>query len=238
MLTPNDTISERDAMFRAVPNKESYLRAGKTVADTLSMGVALSELKPQSILDYGCGHGRILRWLQAYWPQAKLTAADVQPDQIAFCARTFGATPFQISKPFPEIAFDTKFDLIWLGSIFTHMDQSSWHELIDNLLKHLNKNGVLTFSFAGRRVHSILAAGDRFGFKPDEEPAVLEMITRYEQSGFGFLRQLDSNGRPWGRSLASPTWVLDTCMKKGTKVVMFSEAAYAKRQDIICLMRD
>ncbi|MGB3682770.1 MAG: class I SAM-dependent methyltransferase, partial [Rubrobacteraceae bacterium] len=78
----------------------------------------LAGLSPESILDYGCGHGRVLRWFQSFWPNANLTAADVTEDQIEFCARTFGANPFLIDKPFDEVELPSEYDLIWLGSIF------------------------------------------------------------------------------------------------------------------------
>ncbi len=230
-----DTISPRDAMFRALPDPASYLRAGKSVAHTIRIAADLAHLVPKSILDYGCGHGRVLRWYQAFWPEAELTAADITRDQIDFCSKAFGAKPFLIDKSFAEIALPSDYDLIWLGSIFTHMDKSEWADLFRVVRDRTRPGGLLCFSFAGRYVYNSLKKGDRFGFKPEEEEQVVNFITDYESSGFGFIKQNESNGKPWGRSLAKPDWVLDFCLSQGAKIVLFSEEAYARRQDIMCL---
>ena len=41
----------------------------------------------ESILDFGCGFGRVLRMLKAAYPEARLTAADVKREGVDFCAR-------------------------------------------------------------------------------------------------------------------------------------------------------
>jgi methylase of polypeptide subunit release factors len=45
------------------------------------------------ILDMPSGYGRVLRLLASRFPKARITAFDVIPDAIRFCAETFGATP-------------------------------------------------------------------------------------------------------------------------------------------------
>ena len=229
-------ISPDDAMWRPQPNEKTYLAAGKTVADTIRVIQHLANQEPKSILDYGCGHGRILRWLQAYWPDAKLSGADIRRGQIDFCAKTFGATPILLDKPFSQIQLPSTYDLIWLGSIFTHIDAASWRELIVLLKRFTNKNGILCFSFAGRKVYEMIKREDK-GALIEAEPKekVAALLSGYESGGFGFLPQLESNGRPWGRSLVQLTWALNICLELGGKVVVLSEEAYAKRQDIIAL---
>lgn len=235
----NCTISARDAMYRAVPDEEGYLRAGnragKTATDKVRLALELAEISPKNILDYGCGHGRVLRWFQSFWPDANLTAADVTTDQIKFCAETFGADPFLIDESFANIRLPSEYDLIWLGSILTHMDRTGWRSLIDSLIKHVSFDGVLCFSFAGRRVYEMLEGGNRWGISDEQEPAALEAISDYESSGFGFLQQRESQGQAWGRSIVNPEWVLRFCFERGGKVVLFSEQAYARRQDIVCV---
>ena len=76
---------------------------------------------PESILDFVCGHGRVLRSLAADFPRAGLTAADVDSGGVNFCAKTFGAVPMYFNTDFSRLVFNTKFDLIWVGSVFTHL---------------------------------------------------------------------------------------------------------------------
>lgn len=230
----NRTISPNDRMKGSNPNDEAYFRAGQSVAHTLQGVMTLAGLKPKSILDYGCGYGRVLRWFQAYWPEADLSAADIEPEQIAFCAENFKATPVLLDKPFPEIKLPGKYDAIWLGSIFTHLDEPSWVELLHLLRAHMNPKGVLCFSFAGRAVYQQIKAGERGGL-PKDEPAVRQFLYDYERAGFGFLRQLESNKRPWGRSIAHASRALSLIYEMRGKIVLFSEQAYAGRQDIMAV---
>jgi SAM-dependent methyltransferase len=235
-IAVSKVISPLDAMWRAFPNEEAYLAAGKTIADALRIVVSLSKLEPKSILDYGCGHGRVLRWLRAFWPTAQLSAADVRRIQIDFCAKTFDATPILIDRPFSEIQLPSNYDLIWLGSIFTHIDEEDWRGLILSLKPFVAKNGILCFSFAGRTVYELIKNGDKGGGLVNEPQAnVVNLVSSYESGGFAFLRQAESNGRPWGRSIAQPQWVLNLCMELGGKIVLYSEQAYARRQDVVAL---
>lgn len=232
--TVSQVISPKDAMFNAVPNLESYLKAGRSVADVVRMATALAQMEPASILDYGCGHGRILRWYRHYFPTVALTAADVTADQIEFCAETFAAIPFLLDKHFSAIALPSSYDLIWLGSIYTHIDRESWQDLTDMLEEHLNPGGLLCFSFAGSTVMRLLETGDRWRIAQAAEPAVMKLLAAYKKSGFGFLQQHDSNGAAWGRSIAKYDWVLNFLSRRSAKIILFSEAAYAKRQDVVC----
>lgn len=43
------------------------------------------------ILDFGCGHGRVMRWLRAAYPNARITGTDVDKGGVDFCAATFGS---------------------------------------------------------------------------------------------------------------------------------------------------
>ena len=45
------------------------------------------------ILDLPCGHGRVLRYLSAAFPEAEITACDIMREGVDFCASTFGAIP-------------------------------------------------------------------------------------------------------------------------------------------------
>ena len=50
------------------------------------------------VLDFGCGHGRVMRVLKAALPDADLVACDIDEDALSFCAETFGAQPVLSSK--------------------------------------------------------------------------------------------------------------------------------------------
>jgi SAM-dependent methyltransferase len=185
-------------MYNAVPNKASYLSAGETVARAVNSGITVLELEPKSVLDYGCGHGRVTRWLRHYWPNAEFGVADITPDQIAFCASEFRAEPFLIDRPAAEIELPRQYDLIWLGSIFTHLDESSWHTLFNRLETFVAPGGVLCFSFEGRTVYKTFEDGNLWGIQEKDMDGTKEMLAQYEKSGFGFLQQAETKLGIWG----------------------------------------
>ena len=45
----------------------------------------------ESVLDFACGGGRVLRSLKAAFPDAELTACDTWQPGLRFCVETFGA---------------------------------------------------------------------------------------------------------------------------------------------------
>ncbi len=117
-----EDISPNDNMFSGNMNK--YLYVGETAIKCIRgaldiMNNDTSDIK--TILDFGCGYGRVMRTLKAEFPHAQITACDTNKDAIDFCAKTFDATANQSSTDFTSIKFTTPFDLIFVGSLFTHL---------------------------------------------------------------------------------------------------------------------
>ena len=54
---------------------------------------AVGTQEVRRVLDFGCGHGRVMRVLRAAFPDAELVACDIDQDAVSFCAETFGARP-------------------------------------------------------------------------------------------------------------------------------------------------
>ena len=90
-------ISPIDPMYAVGP--EAYLRAGEEALRCITLAMlAAGKDRVDSVLDFGCAFGRVLRVLKAGFPEAHLTACDIRPKGIAFCAEAFGATPMSASR--------------------------------------------------------------------------------------------------------------------------------------------
>src|SRR4026209_2499520 len=90
-----DEISPNDVMYRSSP-PERYWELGEAAVQAIRLSLqAAKRPDPTNILDLPSGHGRVLRTLKAAYPDARLTACDIDPDAIEFCARVLGATPIQ-----------------------------------------------------------------------------------------------------------------------------------------------
>jgi ubiquinone/menaquinone biosynthesis C-methylase UbiE len=115
------------------PTAEAYLSSGKRHISKMNQlleqdGFIVGEA--ERILDFGCGAGRMIRHLLDVAPKARLWGVDVSADHIRWCIDNvtplinFATTTVVPHLPFP----DEFFDLIYSGSVFTHIEdiQETW----------------------------------------------------------------------------------------------------------------
>jgi SAM-dependent methyltransferase len=184
---------------------------------------------PGSILDFGCGHGRVLRSLAADFPHARLTATDLDAGGVNFCAKTFGAIPVHSSTDLSRVSFDTKFDLIWVGSVFTHLRTERWLSLLELFRSVLTKDGLLVFSTHGDEVARRLREG-RCGWYGLETERASEILKGYDKSGFGYSDYRKS--RDYGVSLSTPEWVSRRIVDVGFEPVLCQQNGWDDCQDV------
>lgn len=204
-----------DAMInREIP--EGYFALGRAALECIQE--CIGDQRPASILDLPCGHGRVLRFLRAAYPDASITACDIDREGVDFCAQ-LGATPLYSSEDPSDI--DTgKFDLIWCGSLLTHFDAPQWRDWLDFFQSHLEPGGSLVLTTHGRAYAREDAPIDM----PPEGP---ELLTRYRQTGFAFHAG-------WHLSFSSPAWVFDQIDHRPV-TTRFVEQGWHGLQDVWCL---
>jgi cyclopropane fatty-acyl-phospholipid synthase-like methyltransferase len=187
-----------------------------------------------SILDFPSGHGRVLRWLKAAFPDARLTACDVLPDAVDWCARQLGATGVLSSQEPSRSMFAERYDLIWSGSLLTHVDVPMWRRLIDLWCELLTDNGLLVITTHGEFVAKRMAAGHLYGFPALQ---VKRLLRAYEHSGFGFLEESPTSV-DYGITLSGPDWVLHEILRhRDLRVVLATEMLWDHHQDVFAFKR-
>src|SRR5688500_9262413 len=113
----NREISQSETMLDGP--LERYLGVGESALASIRRVVGQKEIA--SILDLPCGHGRVARHLRAAYPTARLFVSDLDEDGAKFCADAFSATKLPSKPNFDDIQFNRTFDLIWVGSLITHL---------------------------------------------------------------------------------------------------------------------
>lgn len=101
----------------------------------------------ERLLDFGCGPGRIMRWL---WPLAddvELHGADIDADAIEWASAhipyaRFVVTPHEGPLPYP----DGNFDLVVNHSVFTHIDERLQDVWLAELRRVTRPGGILLLS--------------------------------------------------------------------------------------------
>lgn len=101
-----------------------------------------------ALLDLGCGYGRVLRHLVERVPRDRITAVDIDPYAVRFVGREFSVTA-QRSSPDLENIPSGPFDLIWMGSLVTHLNDRYFRKLIGRLDEIAT--GLIIFTTHGER---------------------------------------------------------------------------------------
>jgi SAM-dependent methyltransferase len=197
-------IAPFDGMYAYGP--DLYFPAGQTALRCVRLAMLGAKVeKVDSILDFACGAGRVLRFLRAGFPDAAITACDVIEPAVRFCEQTFGATGV-VSKANPaEIELDGSFDVIWSGSLLTHVDSRLWLEFLEVMASRLAPGGVMLFTVYGRRMADWIRTGSSTLDLTEEQAR--DVLTQYDDTGFGFRAVEGRHEEGFGDCLASPAWV-------------------------------
>lgn len=100
-------------------------------------------------LDMACGSGRVLRNLQTRIAPRQITACDINEEGVRFLKAEFGVHGIVSSKNLREVQFPRRYDLIFVGSLFSHLSPEIAFDLFDQLFGLLNPRGVIVFSIQG-----------------------------------------------------------------------------------------
>lgn len=226
-----DTVSPHERM----PADDSYLDVGRSALKAIRFAqLAAGKEDFSSILDMPSGHGRVLRWLKAAYPEARLTACDLLTDGVDFCAETFGATPVY-STQFPTSdVFADRYDLIFVGSLLTHVDVPNWDHLIELWHSLLRPDGLLVVTTHGELAAERMRAGHNYGYA---DPAVKRSLRAYDHAGFMFLEERLDN-IDYGITLARADWTIQRLLRQSDfRLVMYGEALWHQHQDVAAVVR-
>lgn len=129
----------------------SYLEAGASAIEVLDRGLAHAGRRfddVASCLDLGCGYGRVVRWLVQQIEPGRITACDLHPVAVAFCAHAFDVRPLVAAIDPASTAFE-RYDLVWAGSVLTHLDATAGLALARRIVDSLVSGGVFVLSLHG-----------------------------------------------------------------------------------------
>ncbi|MBW9118305.1 class I SAM-dependent methyltransferase [Rhizobium cauense] len=93
------------------------------------------------ILEYGCGIGRNIPYLQAMFPDAEVFGTDISAASLELAAAENRAATFAVETPELEIG---QFDLIFIAGVFHHIAPVERPAVCDLLSKRLVRSGTMT----------------------------------------------------------------------------------------------
>jgi len=212
-IHPNDTMLSH--------GEGHYFATGLSAIRATDACVRAAGINPSSILDMPSGYGRVLRFLKAKYPNAELTACDLEREGVDFCASYLGARAEYSDFDLRKVKLSRRFDLIWVGSLLTHFDERRIDDALRLYREHLEPAGLLVFSTHGAGAVERIEAGETYGVDHTR------LLGDYRASGFGYSAY---PGQDHGVSLASAEWV--RAKMRGWREVWFGAKAWGGHHDV------
>jgi len=139
-----DVINEYEIEIFVKTGRKSAAKIEGALSDA---GCPISDFN--SILDFGCGCGRIIR----HWPgktAAALSGSDYNSKLIDWCSENLDLGHFFTNNLAPPLECDDQsFDLVYANSVFTHLDEDLQNRWLAELRRVLMPGGALLLTTHG-----------------------------------------------------------------------------------------
>jgi ubiquinone/menaquinone biosynthesis C-methylase UbiE len=158
---PPEDLRWRAAGMRDV---EGFLSSGRIAVEFLDKEALASERKSlgdfSSILDFGCGCGRLLRTLRTVCDQwAAIHGTDIDPSAITWCKQNIADASYAVNAEYPPLPYqDQSIDLVLASSVFSHLDADHQFRWLGELQRIVKPGGYVLASF--RHGHAIEEIAD------------------------------------------------------------------------------
>ncbi len=141
-LLPNYEQDRGIGAFKFVEATMRHYDAIAQIADQLFGGFD----KVDSVLDFASGYGRLTRALIQRMPVERIWISDIYAEAIAWQQRTFGVRTFQSFTDPAAVDHAGPHDIVFVGSLFSHLPADLFRAWLARLYRMLGPNGVLAFS--------------------------------------------------------------------------------------------
>jgi ubiquinone/menaquinone biosynthesis C-methylase UbiE len=177
------------------------------------------------ILDFGCGCGRVIRYLHKLYRNSSFYGTDIDKEAILWCQRHLsGVGQFVTNEESPPLPFnDEFFDFVYSISVFTHLPEDMQFEWLDELRRVTKRGGYLLLTTHGKELF----------------PATSEKSkTQLQEAGFYYSVGSGTEGLPgfYQTSFHTEEYVL-RYWSKFFKVRRIIKKGVAKHQDLILCER-
>ncbi len=221
-----DVISPEDEMYITSRNsteqkdtaKYLYFIIGRECFKSIEniirfSGKSFREVR--TFLDFACGYGRVTRFLIQEIESTKVWVSDIYKDAVDFQKKYFMVNGFYSETEPSRLVFPGNFEIIYVGSLFSHLPANRFEEWLSTLYNVLDDDGILIFSTHGE---SLCPEG-----------------LQIDPSGFTFFNWSESrslSSKEYGSTFVKRDWVEGLGKKIGIANIYFLEKELRGFQDI------
>jgi SAM-dependent methyltransferase len=182
-----DRVSIEDEIYifvrNNIPQKQyalyRYMYEGREAVQVIdnivqAVGKRLGDLR--SFLDFACGYGKSTRFLvQSLAPQ-KVWVSDIYTGAVDFQKAHLRVNGFYSATNPGDVKFPRKYEVIYVGSLFSHLPAPQFKAWLARLYEVLADDGLLVFSTHGESVYPLEgeAVTTGFMFIPESESRSLD----------------------------------------------------------------
>lgn len=196
----NDFMFTRRSAAEAASYRARALNVISLIEDSLAAaGSRFDDV--ERWLDFGCGYGRVVRFLVERVPADRIYAVDVVEEGVHFCGSEFGVHPLHSRADLTTLRLG-RFDFIYAISVLTHLDERNSVAMLRLLGESLTPRGIALFTIHGR--HSLENAG-LYGTEYEERRE--EIARRVAERGMAFLPYRFLGGNDYGMAWHSVDWI-------------------------------
>jgi SAM-dependent methyltransferase len=183
--------------------------------------------KPQTILEFASGYGRVARHARRLFPETQWTSSDVHTQAVAFGKDVLGLDSFLSPRqPANWTAYRT-FDVVFALSFFSHMPDKTFGLWLEQLFRSVTQGGLLIFTTHGAiSLRNMRANG-------------LDAV--FDQNGYywnGQSDQRDLDSRDYGTSAVTFSYVLRAIRAlPECELIRFQQAFWWAHQDVYILRK-
>jgi len=225
-------ISPHDVMYSS--DRNTYFYTGTAGARCVEAAMIEAQLpSPSAILDLPCGYGRILRFLKLLYPEAVLTACDLDRGAVDFCRKHLGAEGLYSQNDFRTFSLNRTFDLICCFSLVTHLSSSLTLETLRFFHRHLRVGGLLVLTTLGPAVLKLRDQRQHLSITPELDE---QIRASFQESGYGYADYVGQHN--YGLAFISPEWMATNLPSTGDwQLSHYRENGWIGTQDVYGLVR-
>lgn len=189
-------------------------------------------------LDFGCSSGRVVRVLEAAYPDAEWHGVDPNAEAIAWAREHLPGIEFRQSPQDPPLDYpDGTFDLVMAISIWSHFGEVAAVRWLEEMRRIIRPGGFLVLSTHGlQSVAHYASTGERS----------LSQLTQIRRElyrrGFWFAPEFGEEGdwgvkhAEWGTAFLTPEWLARQALPEWS-IEFFAVGQNADNQDMFVLRR-
>jgi len=176
----------------------------------------------------------VLRHLVHLFPDAEYVACDLDIDAVDFCVSHFNVTPVYSREELTEVYLGSAYDIIWVGSLFTHTAQDITKKWMAYLAKFLSPQGFVVATLHGRWSKNVHKVAPFIG-----EDIWNEILTDYNSVGYGYRDYLKKDSHcyisgSYGISLAKPHVTIRNLEEvPGIRIYQYLERGWSDVHDVV-----